>query len=122
MAIERNITAADHFFLGEDKKIRDSIFQADGTTPQDISGWAISCVIRKTDKASDPPLIPEKTIAGGGIAVIDGPNGIIDITFVDTDTATLKPGKYRWSVKRTDEGFETILTFGDFTLLQATAR
>lgn len=140
MAIEFNITAADKFFLGEDKVIELTIFELDGTTPFDLSALPLEWKLRTSDAADDPALITKGITAGGvstGIAII----GIwnvdpavntqrVRITFASADTDplvttdyTLKAGRvYRHSLKRMDAGNEGILSYGSMTFLQATER
>ena len=44
------------------------------------------------------------------------------VTLTDTQMNLFtKAGTYRWSWKRTDDGFEDILLFGDFIVEKATA-
>lgn len=119
MAVERNITKDEHFFLGEDKALVFTIYQADGETPQDITGWALIFVFRKAPSTADPALISKTTSAG--IALTTPLSGVCTVTIEDTDTEDLAEGKYYYSLKRTDAGSETILTFGSVQLRRATA-
>jgi len=125
MAIEFNITAADKFFMGEDKIIDFAVFGNDNITPIDISGVAIEWKVRKTDKATDPALITKAI--GNGLTIIGtfNPNPLtntqrVRLIFVPADTSVLKPLIYRHSLKRMDAGNAGILSYGNFTLLQAT--
>ena len=43
------------------------------------------------------------------------------VAIADTDTAALAAGIYKHALKRTDEGSETILSFGDLVLQKAAA-
>lgn len=139
MAIQRNVTAADHVFLGEDKILRYKIWEDhEKTIPINVAAWELIWVLRKTDKAEDPALIVKaNTDSPPGIAVIGVFNADplvntqeVEVTLLDTDSydptvspaVKLKRAKYRYSLKRMDDGAETILTFGDFQFLQATAR
>lgn len=103
-------------------------------TPVNVSGKDWAWVLRKTDRAADPALI-EKT-SSDGITVEGSYNAdpalntqVLVVTLVDTDSysegspaVALKARLYRHSLKRVDDGFETIAAFGDFEFLQATAR
>lgn len=122
MAIERNITLADDWFIGEDKTIVDTIYQADGVALQNVTGWAISFLVKKTATDTDAAAKVTKTTGGFGIALTTPASGVITITIVDTDTAALPAGEYRYEIKRTDDGSETVLTFGTCYLRQAVHR
>jgi hypothetical protein len=125
MAIEFNITAEDRFFLGEDKNIEFTIFGPDNVTPVDVTGWTLEWNMRKTDKAGDPPLL--RKYQNNGLALVGVFNANaqqntqrVRITFGSDDTSLLKPMVYRHSLKRTDVGSESILSYGSIELLQAT--
>lgn len=105
-------------------------------TPINVAGKDWIWVLRKTDKAADPALI-EKASGGDGITVEGTYNAdpevntqLLVVTLEDTDSydpdaspaVALKAKKYRHSLKRVDDGFETIMAFGNFQFLQATAR
>jgi hypothetical protein len=122
MSIERNITADDDFFLGEDKSLVVTVYQSDGITLQNVTGWAISFMVKKSATDADANAKVTKTTAGGGIVLTAPLSGLITITLTDTDTASLPADSYRYEVKRTDDGSETVLTFGRLTLRQAVHR
>jgi uncharacterized protein (DUF1684 family) len=127
MAIEFNITASDKWFLGEDKILSIEVFETDGITPLDIFEWVgLEFVLRKIDRAPDE--IIRKTRANGGIVVsgefvADETNTQRAVmTFGSDETTDLRAGfPYRYSIKRTDVGNESVLTYGSITFLQATA-
>lgn len=113
------------WYIGEDKVFPFTIYQksADGTlttTRQDISGWALRWDVRRTDSEADPVVLTKVTSAG--IVITDGPNGQGTITVADTDTDALSPRIYRHALKRTDDGSETVLLFGNAVLGKRTAR
>lgn len=131
MSLEHNITAAiDKFFLGEDKIIPGIVFQADGTTRQNITGWVLSWTLEKLPKPSAAPLMVKTTLlpAGGNkIVITNAVQGEYEIRFFDTDTdvlvTTLKPNvEYYHSVKRLDDGTENIVSDGTFEFAGATQR
>ena len=130
MAIRRNITADDEFFLGEDKTLPLQVFQKDKVTPQDISGWGDIRYLLKTHKdALDADALVQKSLADG-IEITDGANGWIVITYVQGDTdgnselsARIKPRvQYWYSVKRHGTGVDTVLTHGTHMFLDAGQR
>ena len=121
MSSQFDIDAQKEFFLGERKALRFRIFE--GETQVDIATFNFIFVVRKKDGDPDPALI-EKT-SGAGISV-EGDFSAGEqwgIVLIDAaDTATMKKGDYRYSIKRTDAGSETVFPYGKLTLLQATAR
>lgn len=135
MAIEFNITAADKFFLGEDKVIDITVLAADGVTPYNIVGLPLEWNLRKKDSASDPALITKvPTVTGvfNANPAVNTQKAHIVIASDDTDPLVtvglatpykLKAGfAYRHSLKRKDAGNETIASYGSVTFLQATER
>lgn len=129
MAREFNITAADKFFLGEDKVIEFTILGLDDVTPLELGGVPLEWSMRKTDKASDPAILASTPIGSIELTLVGvySPNPTINtervrLTFVPADTRTgIKPGvPYRHSLKRTDIGNNNILSYGSITFLQAT--
>lgn len=128
MATEVTISRADHWFAGTNTTIVfPPIYDSDGVTPKDVTGYAFAWVLRKRDADPDPAIL-EKTSAAG-IAITgtysadpDANTQRVEVTIADTDTEDLDAGTYRHSLKRTDEGSETILAFGNAVLQRATAR
>ena len=119
MAIEDHISESDNWFIGEDKSLIFTVYQADGITPQNITGWALEWDLRKTD--ADATAVLTKTTASG-IALTTPTSGVCTVTIADTDTDTLDPGTYRHALKRTTADSETILTYGNATIKQAAVR
>jgi hypothetical protein len=119
MAINENIEKTDNWFLGEDKSFPITIYQSDGSTPQDISGWSLIYVLRRAPASADPALISKTT--SDGIVLTTPLSGLCTVSIADTDTEDLAEGKYYYSLKRTDAGQETILTYGYAYLRRATA-
>jgi hypothetical protein len=121
MAIRDDITADDDLYTGEDKTLTITVYQADGATPQNITGWALS--YRWKRKASDPDTaaVLTKTTASG-IALTTPATGICTVTIDDTDTDNLAPQTYVHELKRTDAGSETVLTTGTVLLQRALHR
>lgn len=132
MATESNIDKDDNVFIGEDKTLSFTVLDADGV-PMDISGWALAFIVRSKDTSTGTPVLTKTT--SSGITITGTYNATpasntqrAVVSLVDTDTAEndgtviIKPAKYRYSLKRTDSGSETILAFGNFVLREATAR
>lgn len=130
--------------IGDDRILSFTIFEQEGLevdenqnvvsgTVKDITGYELIFVVRTTDTTPRAELITKAT-GGSGITISGVFNADpdintqrIEIDIEDTDTWTsssdfLKPGKYRYALKRTDEGTETTLAYGDFVLFETTAR
>lgn len=121
MAIDRDITATDDWFTGEDKQLSLTVYQGATTTPQEITGWAISFMIKRDARDADASAKVTKTV-GSGIVLTTPASGLMTITVTDTDTSLLKAGNYAYEVKRTDDGSKTVLTRGTLTLRQGVHR
>jgi hypothetical protein len=127
------VTAANTFFAGEDKTLVFEVTNAAGL-PEDVDGWAMEWVLRKPKPGVDisldqGPEVLRKDTATAGVVVVGVFNAAkaqntqrIEVRLVDTDTAELKAGDYVHSLKRTDEGEETVLAYGPFKLLKAASR
>ncbi len=98
-------------FQGEDKTFQDLIYQADGVTPQDITGWTVRFVICSYN---DPTTI---FLAKACTAVGPTANGLTGVTVLSTDTAPFYPGQYSYFFERTDVGADAVPTLGLFTLM-----
>lgn len=122
MSIEQNFGTddTDTLHVGEDKTLRFIIYEADCTTVQDITGMAVEFVIREHDES--PIALLTKTTGGGTISLTTPTSGILDVALFDTDTELWKPKVYRYAVRRTDAGSETVWTRGDIPFLPAAAR
>jgi hypothetical protein len=146
MAVRNDFSARSKIFCGEDKQLVFAIHASDGVTPQDVSGWAMEWVLRSvhpTPLQADrrwwsswpvvsPPVLPTvhltKSTSDGSITVTGTYNADPDVNtqrvavaIADTDTEGLAGGTYKHALKRTDDGLETILSFGEFVLRSAAA-
>ena len=121
MSIEQNFgnDDTDTIHVGEDKTLRFTIYQSDGTTVQNITGMAVEFVIREHDES--PVALLTKTTGGGTIVLTTPTSGILDVTLLDTDTETWKPKVYRYALRRTDAGSETVWAYGDIPFAPASA-
>ena len=109
MTISANIV----WYIGEDVSIPDTIYQADGITPENITGWSVSFIVHAI--GSSTPLIT-KTV-GAGIVLTTPLSGLLTVTIAAADSATLAANQYCFKVVRTDAGADAILTTGFLTLL-----
>lgn len=121
MAIEQHVTADDQWFLGEDKSLVITVYQSDGTTPQDITGWALSWRLKRKLSDADASALLTKTTSSG-IALTTAASGVCTVTIADTDTDDIAPDTYQHELKRTDAGQETVLLYGDCTLKRGVHR
>jgi hypothetical protein len=121
MAIRDDITADDDLYTGEDKSLVFTLYQSDGTTPQNITGWALAYAWKKALSDPDSAAVLTKT-TGSGITLTTPVAGICTITIADTDTDALAARTYVHELKRTDAGSETVLTTGTVVLQQAVHR
>ena len=129
MAIEREITADDHWFVGEDKSLIYTIYKADEVTPQDVSGWALSWRLKRFKTDADVDSLLTKTTAGGEVVISGVYNvnpatntQIVTVSIVDTDTDGITPGNAYHELKRTNDQSETVLAFGMVRLLRGVHR
>ncbi len=92
---------------------------ADGTgAKQNITSWALSFTM--VPFVSGTASITKTTAAGGGITLTDPTNGVCSVAILDTDTDALSAGTYYYQLKRTDEGSETVLSYGTAVLKKVT--
>lgn len=106
-------------YLGSAKVFEDTIYGTDGSTPQDITGWGLAFVVHKY--GDQYTTFITKTTGGGGIALTDPQNGVLQVTLAETDTVVssvpvIFPGQYEYYIQRTDVGNTDTLSRGLFTL------
>jgi hypothetical protein len=121
VATQDNITGGDEWFTGEDKSLVFTVYQSDGSTAQDITGWSLSWMLKRHPAEADNAALITKTTSSG-IALTTPLSGVCTVSIEDTDTDGLEPGTYRHELKRTGGGVETILSYGTAVLRQAVHR
>lgn len=109
-AVVTNLT----IFLGEDKTFVDQIFEADGTTKQDVTGWDLTFTVHAYHDPST--VFITKTVGSGITLVPPTTNGVVNILIDSTDTIGIWPGVYSWKLERTDTGLDAVLSLGLFTV------
>jgi hypothetical protein len=109
MAYEDAIEDSDQWHVGEDKSLTVTVYQSDGTTAQNITGWALEWVLKQA-YSDDAVLLSKTTVSG--IALTTPLSGICTVTIDDTDTDNLPAGRYVHVLRRTDAGSESVLTYG----------
>jgi hypothetical protein len=86
------------------------------------SEFFISWMLKQKATDTDAQAKITKTTAAGSIALTTPLSGICTVTVEDTDTDGLRANTYWHELKRTDAGFETILSYGACELLQSVHR
>ena len=128
MAITDNIGLTDNWFIGEDKDLVFTIYQAGSTQAQidagtalkqDITGWTLEWALKGEDR--DTAALLTKTTTTG-IALTTPSQGVATVSIADTDTTSLNPGRYRYALKRTNDGLEAVLAEGEAILKLASIR
>jgi hypothetical protein len=112
MPLKFDILEDDKWFTNADFTVKFQIRQADEVTPQNITGWALSWIVKR--RAADPDamaLFPAK-VTGSGITITNGAAGLCEAFVADTDTLAARAGVYAHELRRTDPGLETPLCPG----------
>lgn len=121
MARQQSLGSTDSWFIGEDKTLEFEIYESnqDGADSQDITGWTMAFYMRSIGGANPRVLTKTPTVAGTFNADPDTNTQRATVAIADTDTDNLQPGKYEFSLWRTDSGNETVLSFGMVDLKKA---
>lgn len=118
MSVEAPILTTHNLFIGEDRTLRFTVVDSAGAAV-DITGYALEWVMRERPAAATATLT--KT-TDDDITLTDPTNGLCEVAVADTDTLSLSPGQYFHTLRRKDDGSETVLSFGDVVLKQAATR
>jgi hypothetical protein len=106
-----SITSSFSFRIGESTPIDMQVVPL-----ADITSWTLAfTAILSGGPGSAAPSI--QYTSAPGIAVTDGPTGMLRVTIATADTASLAPGVYVWEVRRVDAGFNQVAAEGTFFLL-----
>lgn len=119
MARETQIGGDGKLFVGEDKRFKLLLVDED-EIPVDMAGMTLSLVIATSDTK---PALFTKTGTVTGTYNVDP---LVNTQFAfalltDDEMDTLRGKTYRYSWKRYDAGFDTIVAYGDFVVEKATA-
>jgi hypothetical protein len=146
MAVYDEVTAVHGLFVGDDRPLELEIFDEGSLDPGsyatdalfaaavvaqgtmvNVASFAMTFTIRKGYGDADPVVVTKTTASG--ITVTGSFNATrasntqrVRVAIEDTDTENLKPGSYVYTLKRTDAGNETTLSFGPVVLRQGTVR
>ena len=115
-------------FMGTDKKYEFPVLNEAETAAIDVSSWSFSFMVKTSKEDADAAAILTKA-TGSGIAVSGvynaDPNTNLQrvvVTIQDTDTDGATPGTRYWELKRTNDGVETVLAFGEMKLRRGVHR
>ena len=124
-------------FVGEDKVFPPlTIYQSDGVTPQNITGWSLTFTIHAY---GDPSAVffsvpPDLTDQNGivltdengisltvnvGVTVSNPSSGQVQVAIARSNTLNMFPSQYSYSLARTNPGNYTELYYGAYTLNSA---
>lgn len=117
MAVRFDISADADFFIGTDQPIEIDVTQSDESTPQTMTGWALTWELK--DSPSSSAHISKTVGVGISIGNGSGTDDRVTITVTDTDTEPLEAGLYYHQLRRTDAGSERILSFGTVALMES---
>lgn len=88
MARDYTETIAE-MYRGDHQDITLAVFQADGATPQNITGWSLWMTGKLNVDDADAAALFTRTIANGGIVVTSATGGLATITILPADTSAL---------------------------------
>ena len=112
-------------FLSTDQDLAFTILNATGSVAVDIAGWSFSWMAKYGVEDQDNEALitnTAATVSGTFNADPDVNTQIATVSLADTDTESVVPGEFVWELKRTTDGFETILAYGRLSLLRAVHR
>lgn len=115
-AFESPIADSENFFAGEDRTILFDVKQEDGTTPQNMTGWALTWELKAS--ATGSVSVSKTTVSGITIGNGIGTGDRATVTVAKADTSALTAATFFHILRRTDSGASTVLAFGD-AILQA---
>lgn len=109
--------------IGTDQAYDVTVYTSEAaTTVREITGWALSFMIKRKATDADGSALVTKT-TGDGISISGTFNADPDtntqkatVSVADTDTDGLTPGVCHWELKRTDAGSEARIAYGPLTL------
>ena len=117
-AKESPITKYEGWFIGENRSLQWDVTQSDDETPQAMTGWALLFQLKVSKNVT--ATIMSKTTGAGEISIGNGvgTNDRATLTINNADyPAGMKPGHYHYQLKRTGDGLETVLAYGDAVIM-----
>jgi hypothetical protein len=127
MALKFDVVRDDLWYKNTDFVFKYRVWQRDRTTPRDVTGYALSWMLKTKATDADASAILTKTSVGSPPISIQGIFHVdpalntqeVWVPIADTDTTTPKSGVYHIELKRTDPGAETVLSAGLARLLES---
>jgi uncharacterized alpha/beta hydrolase family protein len=118
VAAERTLGGNSTLFVGEDKTLTFEL--SPGGVPVDAATWVVLFDVRVKDNS--PSFILQKLATVTGAFNVDRAlNQQRAVVQLDDDMNKFKARSYRYSLKRMDDGSETVMFHGDFAPEKATA-
>lgn len=117
-AQEERIGGEGLLYAREHRRFRWRIRDINGVLV-DIAGWNTQFVVRLNERATVALIAKAGTIIGAYNATEASNTQYVEVE-VDAEDMDLAPMEYRYSLKRTDAGFEDILRVGPFEVEWAT--
>lgn len=115
MAEEVTIGGEGALFVGEDKNFFLSL------PGVDMSGMSILLDVRQKDTSTAAIVSQTADVIGVYDDDVDVNTQRARVILTDTQMNLFRAATYRYSFKRMDDGFETVLAYGDFAPQKATA-
>jgi len=116
-SVTQNFTAADEWYVGEDKVLTYTVKDKTGAIV-DVSGWQFEMMLKL--KPSNPNILIHKT-SSSGISVPAPATGLVNITVSRTDTMGLGAGRYYHGLARVNANNYDIVVDGYADLLRSAA-
>lgn len=124
MAKETNL----ELYTNTDRDYEFPVLDETETTAINITGWALSFMIKRSIEDPDRHALVTKT-TGAGIVISGSFNvdptlntQLATVSVADSDTERLTAAPCVYELRRTDAGFETPLAFGKLSLKQSVHR
>ena len=116
MGARVTIGGSGSLFVGEDKTVRFEVLDTDDV-PVNIASWTIAMIVHS--KLGDVLLTKSATVSGTHNATRSVNTQRASVTLTDTELQ-IPPGTHLYSCKRTDDGSEAVLAYGDFIVERTT--
>ena len=113
----------DEAFVGNKHTQRFTITDEDGSVPLDLTTlqikWGMVPVNSAGQFATTPLTLEKNNFGIGGVVIVDGPNGIVDVEIDESDTANLTPTTYYFELEvQTSLGTDpVVVATGTLTLI-----
>lgn len=107
-------------YCGEDKGVNGPIFQGDGVTPQNITGWTIRGSVVNLQNFADVLTVDNGSV--GGLTVTNVTVGNVYFLMPHALTSVWNPGMYAVVFRRIDSGYDNVIGVGNFQLVKASVQ